>query len=219
MTKEEKLYLKCRKAGEPLHSQMIDLLSEEDLTAVGKHLGMYHGDTFIFDSEEETHFFMEYAIYDYLGRGQRIIEIFTEQIIAEDLTDVQKMLLEGALKAWFSLFEICDVQSQDKRLILRDLIYQKENITLIDVNLSSTAVPGLLVAARLIPIQTWYMTTGAGFPFPPELKQILLRGLRIPIRKGKKKKYKTLPPNRYSSYFFRQYKQLSDIEFMSQDVT
>lgn len=47
----------------------------------GRHLEMYHRDTLIFDSEEEANVLMDYALYDYLGYGKPIVEIFAESIL------------------------------------------------------------------------------------------------------------------------------------------
>lgn len=58
---------------------------------------------------------------------------------------------------------------------MEDILNKKDNIPLMDIALSKTAVPGILLFTRLIPFKDFNMTSGAGFVFPGELEKYLLK--------------------------------------------
>jgi hypothetical protein len=62
------------------------------------------------------------------------------------------------------------------------------------------------------------MTSGVSFPFMPYRAAELLAGLKQRIHSSKKRKYKIIPPEDYSSYFFREFKRLGEAEIRYQDV-
>jgi hypothetical protein len=52
---------------------------------------------------------------------------------------------------------------------------KKDNIKLIDIAFSKTAIIGLLLFIRLVPFKDFNMTSGVSFVFPEDLKENLLR--------------------------------------------
>ncbi|MFQ6127088.1 MAG: hypothetical protein ACE5R6_21130, partial [Candidatus Heimdallarchaeota archaeon] len=61
----------------------------------------------------------------------------------------------------------------ERMLYLSDLLNNKDNIPLIDIDLSQTATPGMLLFIRLVPFKEFNMTSGIIFAFPSDLETYL----------------------------------------------
>jgi hypothetical protein len=74
-------------------------------------------------------------------------------------------------------------------------VFSGEELVLLDVNFSRSAVAGLTMASRLIPVDDFYMTGGA--PLPVLSEAVLLRiGEYVARTCPDVKDLRTLPPNR-----------------------
>jgi hypothetical protein len=74
-------------------------------------------------------------------------------------------------------------------------------IELVDLGLSETALPGALLAVRLLDAGGFFMSTGVGFPFPADREAAILKylGDREP---GFRKRRLDMPED-YSLFFHR----------------
>ena len=155
--------------------------------------------------------------YDIFWDGKNLISHFIESDDYKQLTEEEQAIVQVMTTAYYSLFEVANVNPSESTLELKDLLGER-TYTITDLNLSRTAHPGYLLAARIYQTEGLFMTTGAVCPFEVEQKQNLIDGLESrKISAGKKKKTKRLQRSDYSAYFFKQYKRTEGIKFMTVD--
>lgn len=179
-------YLRLRAVGKKLNSELIRLLQKKDIHRCGKDLGLLKKNTLIFDSEDNLPILMDYCIHNPSGK-KSCIDVYIEQSSLEQVSD-EMMMLKAFRESFFS---ICQVNRTEKGdLCYVEDILRRQHIVLMDVGLGSSAVPGILIAARLMkmPSSNYYMTTGA--PVPIQEKQAIdavetiLRKFIHPIESG-----------------------------------
>lgn len=181
MTIQEKYKLFRRTAKELNHKIMKKSLDGDVLMESARLLGIAHGDTLVFDSEDETGVLMDFALYDYLVDNKNTVEIYREEIGRQN--EVEKEILDAMVSSYTSLFKIVSILEAENTLYLKDLLNKKDNIKLIDINLSKTAIPGLLLFIRLVPFKDFCTTSGISFVFPGILEKYLLRRYKKLIKK------------------------------------
>lgn len=181
MTTQEK-YKLFRNAGIELnHKIMNKSLGRDVLMKSARLLGIVHGDTIVFDSEDETSVLMDFALNDYPLGNKNTVEIYREEIGWQN--EVEKEILDALLSSYTSLFKVISILEAENALYLKDLLNKKDNIKLIDINFSKTAVPGLLLFIRLLPFKDFCATSGISFIFPGSLEMYLLRRYKKLIKK------------------------------------
>jgi len=169
----------------------------------------------VFDEESDTPFMMDRCFYDIYWEGKNLVSHFMDSEDFGQLTEEEQTIVQGMATAYYSLFEVLDVDPSEGTIELDDLLGEG-TYTIRDVNMSRSARTGYLLAARIKQIEGIYMTTGAACPFEAEKKQLLLHGLeprKIPV--GRKKKTKRIQRSDYSAYFFKKHKQIGGIEFLT----
>lgn len=183
MTTVEK-YKMYRKIGKELNHKIIDSCLDRDvLMKSARLLGIARGDTLIFDSEEETSVLMDFALNEYRVNNKNTIEIYREKIGWQN--EMEKDILDASLSSYTSLFKVISILEAENTLFLSDLINKKDNIKLIDIAFSKTAIPGVLLFIRLVAFKDLNMTSGISFVFPNNLEKYLLRRYKTLSKKIK----------------------------------
>jgi len=211
-------YVQYRQVCKELNNRIVKTIKRHELYLAAKNLNMLVDDVFVFDSEEETNTMMDRIIYDFRRGSKNVLGDFIASSPPEDFSEMERHILEGMSKAWFSLFQVEATNPRENGIDLKDLINLSGPFKLIDIGLSHSALAGDLLAIRLIPIDDWHMTSGVGYPFKPYRVAELLAGLKQRIHGSKKRKYKIVPPEDYSSYFFFKFKHFNENEIMLQEV-
>ena len=67
-------YQRLRRVCEDLNSAMVGRLARDVLHEGGRKLGLLRGDTFVFDSEDETAVLMDYCLYHVRRNGRNAVE-------------------------------------------------------------------------------------------------------------------------------------------------
>jgi len=211
-------YVQLRRIGQELTNKIVKAVERHELNLAGKSLGLVVRGVFVFDGEEESYSLMDRAIFDIRRGNKNVVARFIEQHAPEEFSEAEQRLLEGYSKTWFSLFRVIAINPKESILELQDLINNSGPFKLIDIGLSRTSPVGHLLATRLIPIDDWCMTSGVDYPFRPHRAAELLAGLKRRRRDTKKRKYKIVPPEDYSSYFFQAYKRLGETQMRYDEV-
>jgi len=173
MTLIEK-YKTYRKIGKELNHKIMDsCLDRNVLMRSARLLGIVHGGTLIFDSEDETSVLMDFALNEYRVNNKNIIEIYREKIGWQN--EIEKDILDALLLSYTSLFKVTSISEAENTSVLRDILNKRDDIKLIDIASSKTAAPGLLLFIRLVPFEDFNMTSGISFVFPGDLEEYLLR--------------------------------------------
>lgn len=191
-------YTKIRKAGRTFVYRVLNAyINKEMMLESAKLLGIpVQGNAIMFDCEEETSVLTDFVLFDYKVNGKNAVQAYREKHKCQN--KVENELLDSWLSSCTSLFEVVAVSGFTLRL--KDL-FKKMNrpAKLIDVSLSVSAIPGMLLFVRLVPIDDCYMTSGIAFAFRNELKEYVLRR----YQKLNKKKIKKGDDDmkRYISFF------------------
>ena len=211
-------YKRIRKVGRNLTGQMMKHAPKFAITKTASDLNLRGPKgILVFDEESDTPFMMDRCFYDIFWDGKNLISHFIESDDYKQLTEEEQAIVQAMTTAYYSLFEITNVNPSESTLELKDLLSQ-ETYTITDLNLSRTAHTEYLLAARIHQPEGIFMTTGAVCPFEVEQRQNLLDGLEPrKISVGKKKKTKRLQRSDYSAYFFKQYKRIEGIKVMTVD--
>jgi len=167
-------YKTYRKVGMELNHKMIDTCLDHDvLMESARLLGIARGDTLRFDSEDEMNVLMDFALNEYRVNNKNTIKIYLEKMGWQN--EIEKDILDALLSSYTSLFKVTSISKAENTLFLNDILNKKDNIKLIDIALSKTAIPGLLLFIRLLPFRDFNMTSGMCFVFSGDLEGYLLR--------------------------------------------
>lgn len=154
-------YQRIRGAGRRLNEALVESIDKEGMRFAAKSLGMLRGDVFVFDDEDEVSLMMDYAIYNYRPDGMNAIERMAKESPPDDDSD-EATWMAGALQSYHSMFLVVDrlpgfgIQARD--------VFSGEAVLVADVSFSESATLGLTVAARLLPMENFSMTSGTALP-------------------------------------------------------
>ena len=170
-------YKAYREVDRKLHSKLMNkgLLSEVMMKA-GKLLRIVREKTFIFESTSEMNAVTDLALHEYRERGKTGIERYREEVGGQD--EVEKEILDAYIASCASLFRVIAISGSDRTLLLRDLLGKRGEVKLTDIHLSETAVVGILLFLRVVPLADFNMTSGVMFAFPGGRDDYLLKKYR-----------------------------------------
>ena len=190
-------YQAYRAAVRALNQQIMDaLVDRAALKQAARALDITRGDTFVFESEAEMNVLMDYALFEHRVKGQSLVEIYREQTPL--LAPMQRELLDAMCESYASLFRMADVIAADHTIMLVDELDRRPDVPLVDIMLSRTAEPGMLVFTRVLPLAEMNMTAGIAFVFPGHLKTSLERRYK---RLSKRVKAPTESARRLVAFF------------------
>lgn len=196
MTLVEK-YKTYRKISRELFHRIMDSCLDRDiLMRSARLLGIARGDIFVFDSKDETIVLMDFALNEYRMNNKNIIEIYREKIGWQN--EIEKEILDALLSSYTSLFKLVSISEAENTLLLNDILNRKDNIKLIDIGLSKTAIPGLLLFIRFVPFKDFNMTSGICFAFSGDIEKYLLRSYK---KLGKKVRSDSDSIKRFVSFY------------------
>lgn len=209
-------YKRIREVGRSLTEKMMKHIPKFATMKAAKDLNLVGPKGFlVFDSESETSFLIDRCFHDIQWDGKNLIDHFLESEDYKKITEEEQAIVQGMATAYYSLFEIIDVNPSEGTLELYDLLDSK-TYTITDINSSRTTSKRYILAGRIQQIEGMYMTTGTICPFLTEHKQNLLDGLEQKRVSGRRKP-KKIQRSDYSAYFFKKYKRTEEIRFMTVD--
>ena len=213
-------YRDIREAARPLNSKIIKVIPREVINRTAKDMNMLSRGILVFDSENETNYLFDRIIYDVPWDGKSAVEHFEAEDDSQ-LSAMEKEILQAMKNADFSLFEVVG-SVPDEHVQLADLLSDNQ-IKLTDLSMSISARKGLLLAIRILEIQDMIMSTGAGYPFQADQKDVLISGVksqqatrRSQRRRSARSKDFSDPKN-YSLYFFRQHRRSSTVKMITSE--
>ncbi len=166
-------YVRFRQLSQAPHSAAMKRISRSALHECGKALGILRHGTFVFENESETALLTDTALYDRRDGGTTAVERHWKDTEAAD--DDQRLLRDAMLHARFSLYQVKATRA-DAGLIVRDVL-RGDDLLVLDRSFGTSALPGLVMAMRLLPFPAWAMTSGAGLPLDSAPAEAVLRDL------------------------------------------
>ena len=177
-------YQTYREVGKALTQKVMEkCLDRVTMTKAAKLLGIEQRGVLNFQNEENIDILADFALNERLVKGKSVMHIYHETVGPKN--PVEAELLRSFLQARTSLFEIISVSEPECTVVLEDLLNEREQLTLLDINLSATATPGYLLFLRPIELDEFSMTSGVAFVFREESEQNLIfsyRRLGVPVK-------------------------------------
>ncbi|UXE58375.1 MAG: hypothetical protein KA717_20015 [Woronichinia naegeliana WA131] len=164
---------------------MIEKFTDnQSLKVVGKLLGITEGTTVVLDSEEELNFVMDFSIFEYQVEGKNFVQRYQEDETAKK-TEIETEILAAQGLSYTSLFKITETDPVNATVTLSDLLNNNQELKIININLSQTAYPGLLIFTRIEPFADFNAASGMYALFPEVSERSLLKKMKIMMRKVK----------------------------------
>lgn len=148
-----------------IRHRLSDLLANsiprKTLEECGRILGFFRNGTLVFETEDELPLLLDYCIYYPQSEGGNLVTRFLET--TPPPADSEEMdALQAMTHAYYSLFQVTEVV-RGVGIGVRDLL-RNETGFIADIGFGNSAQPHLMVATRIIPIEDFFMTGGAGLP-------------------------------------------------------
>ena len=152
-------YRQLRAIMRDLHSELLKSLPKDKFTECGRKLGFQVNGTLVFETEDEASVLADYCLYDgWSGQHNAVTRFLAKQPYPAGSD--QALLLVAMSRARYSLFQVESV-AEGLGVNCRDIL-RGDGGTIVDEGLGNTAVPGVIVAGRLVVLPELSMTTGAG---------------------------------------------------------
>ncbi|HYE34310.1 hypothetical protein [Methylocaldum sp.] len=156
-------YKQFRKTGIGLNTMLAKQVPKAAVPECGKKLGLFKAGTLIFNNDDEVGILYDYCFHHYRRAGKNVIERYLEQSPpASESTEM--ILLQAMVKSRYSLFRVEEINPH-LGATLRDLL-TGEALNLMDIGLSETGSPGIILAGRILPLADFYMSSGTLIPLP-----------------------------------------------------
>jgi len=155
------------------HKIIRTTLRKEHFLEAGRRLGILREGILVFRNEDETSVLMDFALNDLKTDDKTVVQMYRDK--TGGLKDIEKETLSALISSYTSLFRVDSISASDNILYLSDLLNNRTDIGLIDVGLSQSAIPGILLFIRLVPFKSVFVTSGILYVFCPALEETLLR--------------------------------------------
>jgi hypothetical protein len=190
-------YKTYRKIGRRLNTKIMKTcLEREVLLESATVLGIVEEGALTFESEAEMDVFMDFVLNEYRTENTTAIEHYQEKVGGKN--EAEREILHALRASSTSLFKVVAISENEHTLLLHDLLTTQEDRELLDIRLSQTAVPGLLVFTRLVPLKEVTITSGMSFAFAGYLEKTLLREYK---KLSKKMKAESDSLKRFVAFF------------------
>lgn len=175
-------YRQMRRIMLGLHEQLVAELPRDLVLKSAETLGIVEDGKISFETEDESSVLMDYCLYDgWSGGHNAVTRLFAREPYPPHSNEM--LLLEAMTGATYSLYGITSV-FPGLGVEVMDLL-REESRFVMDEALSRTGQEGLVMAARLIELPEFSMTTGAVLPVDESTLQSITHALeRTSINPG-----------------------------------
>ncbi len=136
-----------------------EYLSKQAMQTSGEKLGIMQQGTLVFETEDEAAVLMDYALYDYWGQGANAILRHIAACPPDPATE-EYAALKAMAEAFHTLVQVTEVLPGVGVCVV-DLLAGRREYLLMDLGFGQTARKDLVLAARLLPLDDFVMTSGA----------------------------------------------------------
>jgi hypothetical protein len=165
-------YLRLRQAQRSMNDQLFREIGRAGMQECARVLGFWGNGMMIFDEESDVGLLADFALHEHKA-GRAAVE---HRMTSAEVSDDERAVLTAMLASRFTLFGITEIVPDVGARALD--LFTEEQFLLADVNLSETGRPGIIMAAHLLPLDGFVMTSGAPLSFDPEIARRLVAGMR-----------------------------------------
>ncbi len=159
-------YELARAAHREINEDILPRMSRTAVRAVALSLGMSGAPL----DEDDAALLTDCAFYDHLVGGRNLVERHAARATYRT-GSVHARVLDAMTRAEMTVIEVVEIVPGVGARV-HDLLFQRERF-LADCLLGEQGYPGLLMAARLLDLGDFVMTTGAPIEFPEEIAEFL----------------------------------------------
>jgi SEC-C motif len=154
-------YKRIREVRFRLNNLLVGTIPKKTLEDCGRKLGLFDKGTLVFGSEDEMSVLMDYCLYYPEPDGRNLVTKYLEKSPPPADSD-ELIALRAMTQAYYSLFQITDVE-RGIGVIVQDLL-RDETGFIMDIGFGNTALRDCMVATRIVPVEDFLTTGGAGLP-------------------------------------------------------
>lgn len=172
-------YQRFRAAQQSLNTKLLDSLPQGSkgrsvINGVARELGYKVKDgTIVFPRQESLDRLSDSLIYDPGKDGKSAAQRCLEKGSA--VSRDEEAVLRAAVASETSLYEVVDARRSEKRLLVHDLLRERDDLWAFDVGFSRTVTKSVLLFARVFTVGDVSFFSGGSVCFDPELKEFLLK--------------------------------------------
>ena len=176
-------YKEYRSTGIKLNEKILHTVDKNELMTAAKLLGMFEGNTIVFESNTEAEFLYDFVLNEVIDQNKSVVERYKER--NNGASDIEKEILEALGSSYTSLYKVVSVSSETNTLEVKDLLNESDKlITITDLSFSQTAKPNLIIFTRLISLPQFTIASGANFLFSENHETYLLRQYKKQMKKA-----------------------------------
>jgi len=164
-------YKRMRGISRRLSKVLPDYLPKDAIQETAKRLGCWARETIVLGHIEQMGVVTDQAIHGSLRDGRNAVDRYAAEHPPAPGSD-EEAVLRAMQRAFFSLFKM-EGRVSGVGLHTLDLLNDCRYF-LADIALSRCPVEGGILATRVVPFDDFIMTTGAGLPVDPEIKDELV---------------------------------------------
>jgi hypothetical protein len=153
-------YRLLRRTNVLLNQRLTKTIPQTAIDYVGGALGILRGNKIILNTEDESSVFMDCCLHDWIESGKNLVRKYAETHALDPRTEEYRVL-QGMVAAQYRLL-IPSEKFPGAGVRFWDPLADEE-IFVMDVGLSHSPLPG--IAARVVPLRQYWITSGAGLPF------------------------------------------------------
>ena len=165
----------------------VDMISPTAMRRCARRVGLLDGDQLLLESESELIILKDHVIYDHRERGRSVVDRYLAKLPPSDDPD-ENTVHNAMAGARFSVFEVVGAV-EGLGVFVNDVLRGGDGggsgvrgAFVVDENLSRSATPGFLLAARLLPMGDYACCSGAAIPIGDETLAMLQLVLEPIIR-------------------------------------
>lgn len=156
-------YKQLREVGRRLNVELAKQVPKSVVPECGKKLGIAKAGTLVINNEDEIAILYDYVFHHFRRADKTVIDRYLEAT-PPALESPEAELFRAMQKSYYSLFRIERTKPR-QGAVLRDLLTDA-SLDLLNISLSDTGKPGIILAGRILPFGDFAMSSGTMIPVP-----------------------------------------------------
>lgn len=151
---------------------------DESLPQIVRVLGIGQGQKLVLEDEEEINFLIDFYLHEFLSNGLTMLERYRAE--RSNLAPKEIKYLDAAKASHTSLFKVTEVKRKENKITVVDLLSSSDQpLSILNVNLSKTAQPDLVIFSRLLPYEQFNAFSGMFAVFNEGCDRALLKRYKV----------------------------------------
>ena len=159
-------YESVRETAKKLNNVLSEDIPHSYLKTCAKELGLLKQGMIDVSRNGDVDVFWDYCIHQLRIENTHVVARYLLKFPPVSNT-IEYSIFQSMLQSYYTVYEIKDIV-RGKGVWVADLLYRRE-IFIIDIEMSYTVLTGVVLAGNIMPIDQFYMTTGANLIVPIEL--------------------------------------------------